>query len=192
MGHGRQQAHRARLGLASGGHNYLARLPRVCELVAARKTRAHPHLGAQRAGRSDGSKDRTAQADARSRERGAHGAQITSRTAPGIPAHVRPAGEPASRGGTPAFTSCYSSMDGSRHRGGPAAGVGTLGLFLGRAQLLAPVGVELAKPPHTLLDRRVRDEHPCEPLLGERVDDVQRLGRGAAAELDELAGLFHP
>ncbi len=40
LGHGRQQAHRPRPGLASGGHNYLARLPRVCELVAARKARA--------------------------------------------------------------------------------------------------------------------------------------------------------
>jgi hypothetical protein len=124
VGHGRQQARCARLGLASGGHNYLARLPRVCELVAARQTRADPHLGAQRAGRSDRSKGRTAQADTRSRERGAHGAQITSGTAPGIPAYVRPAGERASRGGTPAFTTCYSSMDGSRHRGGPPAGVG--------------------------------------------------------------------
>ena len=124
MGHGRQQARRARLGLASGGHNCLARLPRVCELVAARQARAH--LGAQREGRSDRSKERTAQADARSRK-GAHGAQITSGTAPGIPAYVRPAGEPASRGGTPAFAACYSSVDSSRHRGGPPAGVGTGG-----------------------------------------------------------------
>ena len=123
MGHGRQQARRARLSLASGGHNCLARLPRVCQLVAARQTRAHPHLGAQRAGRSHRSKDRTAEADARSREGGAHGAQITSGTASGIPAHVRPAGEPASRGGTLAFTACYSSMDGSRHQDGRPAGV---------------------------------------------------------------------
>ena len=123
MGHGRQQARRARLSLASGGHNYLARLPRVCQLVAARQTRAHPHLGAQRAGRSDRSKDRTAEADARSREGGAHSAQITSGTASGIPAHVRPAGKPASRGGTLAFTACYASMDGSRHQDGRPAGV---------------------------------------------------------------------
>jgi hypothetical protein len=127
LGHGRQQARRARLGLASSGHNHLARLPRVYELVAARQTCAHPYLGAQRAGRSDRSKDRTAQADARSRERGAHGAQITSRTTPGIPVYVHPAGEPASRCGTPAFTPCYSSMDGSRHRGGPPARVGASG-----------------------------------------------------------------
>ena len=60
-------------------------------------------------------------------KRGAHGAQITSGTAPGIPAYVRPAGEPASRGGTPAFAACYSSADSSRHRGGPPAGVGTGG-----------------------------------------------------------------
>ena len=33
MGHGRQQARRARLSLASGGHNCLARLPRVCQLA---------------------------------------------------------------------------------------------------------------------------------------------------------------
>jgi hypothetical protein len=150
LGHGRQQARRARLGLASSGHNYLARLPCVYELVAARQTCGHPYLGAQRTGRSDRSKDRTAQADACSRERGAHGAQITSGTAPGIPVYVHPAGEPASRGGTPAFTPCYSSMDGSRHRGGPPARLGASGAdrrgLSGRLLLLSCTGAGRATP----------------------------------------------
>src|SRR3954447_20999184 len=41
--------------------------------------------------------------------------------------------------------------------------------FLCRAELVAPVGVELAQPPHALADRRVRDEQRRDALLGERI-----------------------
>src|SRR5204863_5431117 len=61
---------------------------------------------------------------------------------------------------------------------------------LGRAQLLAPRRVERPQPADALADGRMRDEQGREALLGERVDRVERLGRRAGLELDELAGLL--
>src|SRR5207237_9302967 len=58
--------------------------------------------------------------------RGGQGAQSGPGTAVGTDADVRPAGEPAARGGTPAFTAGRSAVDGSRHRGVPPAGVGAV------------------------------------------------------------------
>src|SRR4029079_1588605 len=58
-------------------------------------------------------------------------------------------------------------------------------VVLGRAALLAALGIERAKPANSLVDRRVRHEQTGQPFLGERVDRVERLGgrarRGPAA-----------
>ena len=55
---------------------------------------------------------------------------------------------------------------------------------------LAPVRIELAQPADALAERRMRDEQRREPLLHERVDRVQRLGRRARLERHELGGLL--
>ena len=118
MGHRRQQASGARPCLAPGRHDRLARLPPGRELLEARETGAPAHLCAHGAGRKERSNDRTGQAVARGRERGAHGAPITRGAASRIPADVRRAGEPAPCGGAPPVTACDSSVAGSRHCGG--------------------------------------------------------------------------
>jgi hypothetical protein len=64
--------------------------------------------------------------------------------------------------------------------------------FLCRAQLLAPLGIERAQPAHPLAERRMRDEEPREAFVGERVCGVERFGRGARLERDELRRLFEP
>src|SRR5438445_5533680 len=65
-------------------------------------------------------------------------------------------------------------------------------LYLGGAQLLAPAWVEVAQAAHSLADRRVRGEEGGEALVCERVRRVQRLGRRARLERDELHGLLQP
>ena len=47
-------------------------------------------------------------------------------------------------------------------------------------------GSSVAQPPDALADRRMRDEERREALLGERVRRVERLGRRARLERDEL------
>src|SRR6266511_1250144 len=46
---------------------------------------------------------------------------------------------------------------------------------LGRAQLLAPCGVERTQSLHALAHRRMGDEQRREAFLGERIDRVERL-----------------
>src|SRR3954468_22390808 len=46
-------------------------------------------------------------------------------------------------------------------------------VVLGRAQLVAPVGVERAQPADTFADRGMGDEEAREPFLRERVDRVE-------------------
>src|SRR5439155_27015520 len=61
---------------------------------------------------------------------------------------------------------------------------------LGGAQLFAPGWVERPQPPHALRHRWVRDEERREAFLGERIDRVERLRRGAGLKLVERAGLL--
>src|SRR5215207_2948317 len=56
----------------------------------------------------------------------------------------------------------------------------------GRAERVEALRVERPQTAYTLEDRRVCDEEPGQALLLERVDRVERLGRRAAAEGDQL------
>ena len=58
----------------------------------------------------------------------------------------------------------------------------------GAAPLQRLSGVERAQRAHTFADRRVRIEERGEPVVTERIDDVQRLGGRVLSEDDELAG----
>src|SRR6266511_6447775 len=60
------------------------------------------------------------------------------------------------------------------------------------AQLVAPVRIERAETLHALANRRMRDEQCREAFLGEGIDRVQRLGRRAGCELEQLLGLLEP
>src|SRR5207247_303551 len=60
------------------------------------------------------------------------------------------------------------------------------------AQFLPPVGIEPSQPAHALADRWMRDEECSETLLGEGIEDVERLGRRIRAELDQLRSLLEP
>src|SRR4051812_28719013 len=62
----------------------------------------------------------------------------------------------------------------------------------GCTKLLAPLRVELAQPAYPLADGRVRHEQRREPLLGERVGRVERLGRRARLERHEPRRLLEP
>ena len=53
---------------------------------------------------------------------------------------------------------------------------------------LLPLGAEPAQTRDPVRERRVRAEHAREPVALERVDRVERLGRGRGGERDELAG----
>src|SRR5207302_7949974 len=64
--------------------------------------------------------------------------------------------------------------------------------FSGGPQLLAPIRIELAEPAYALTDRWVCHEQRGQSFLEERIDRVERLGRGAAAKRDELRGLVQP
>ena len=64
------------------------------------------------------------EAAARRREGRAHGAPVAPGPAPGVPAAVRPAGEPAPRGRAPAVAARHAPVAGARHRGGPPGGLG--------------------------------------------------------------------
>src|SRR5204863_4839138 len=85
------------------------------------------------------------------------------------------------------YTTLFRSRNGGRRlrRAGP-------GSFseLGGAQLFAPGWVERPQSPHALGHRRMSDEQRREAFLGERIDRVERLRRGAGLELDELARLL--
>src|SRR5205823_12534880 len=72
------------------------------------------------------------------------------------------------------------------------AGGGTCQSSSGCTKLLAPVRIELAQPAHPFADRRMRVEERSEALLGERVGRVDRLGRGARLEADELHRRLEP
>src|SRR3954468_8560163 len=62
----------------------------------------------------------------------------------------------------------------------------------GSTKLLAPLRVELAQPAYPLADGRVRHEQRREPLLGERIGRVERLGRRARLERHEPRRLLEP
>src|SRR5581483_12109815 len=101
--------------------------------------------------------------------------------------------KPASADGTRRATSRESrTPPDSLPERPPRAAFRRSGRGLRRAQLLAPAGIELAQPAHPLADRRMGHEQPGEAFVGERIDRVQRLGRRACLEVDELRRLLEP
>src|SRR5439155_20821566 len=104
---------------------------------------------------------------------------------------VKPASADGTRGASPRESRSPPNLS----RRAPALSAeDRVGAFVvsGGAQLVAPVRVERTQPLHSICDRRMRDEERSHPLLEERVDRVQRLGRRRGLELDELGSLLQP
>ena len=81
-------------------------------------------------------------------------------------------------------------------RGGPSAFRSGPSACLAQPAASAPScsvrRAERPQAPDALRERRVRAEHPREPVGLERVDGVERLGRRRGRERDELGGAVEP